>query len=412
MLSNYAEILRLPGAWKFSLAGFVLRMPMSLVGISTILLLKAEHGSYTLAGAVGAANIIGLSVGAPLLARLVDAHGQRRVMAPAFAVSSVALAGLVLAALAHAGYATLVVCALVSGATWGSPGALVRSRWSHVTTGPVQLNSAYSLEAAIDEFVFIVGPILATTLGTAIHPATGLVLSVVFLLVGGLGFLVQGGTEPPATPRPSGERRPNVLRNPVVIILALTYIGAGAMFSANDVSVVAFTAEHSAPQLAGLLLAFFAAGSFTAALVYGARTWSQPLWRLYAIGIVMLGLGVSTFLLAHSLLALGAIMWLTGLTIAPTMTNVNTIVSRIVPSSQLTEGLTWMTTAMNIGCSVGSALGGRAVDAGGAHGGFQTVVSFAWVMVALMVVGLPRLRRETTRAVSLPALPEVDPAGA
>ncbi|GAA2181088.1 MFS transporter [Brooklawnia cerclae] len=395
MLSNYAEILRLPGAWTFSLAGFILRIPMSLVGISTILLIKAMYGNYTTAGAVSAVSVIGVVVGAPILARLVDAHGQRRVMGPALTISTLALAGLVVTAVSHAPIPVLFIAAAVSGASWGSPGALVRSRWSLVATSPRQLNTAYALEAAIDEFVFIVGPILATTLGTAIHPASGLVLAIVCLTIGGVAFLGQRATEPPVVARVHGEKRPTVLLNPVVVVLALTYIGAGTMFGANDVAVVAFTEEHGAPQLAGLLLAFFALGSFTAALIYGARTWRQPLWKLFAIGVVLLALGASTFLLARSLVMLGIIMWITGLTIAPTMTNVNTIISKVVPRVQLTEGLTWMSTAMNLGASAGSFLGGRAIDAQGAHGGFLVVVVFAWVMAVLMLVGLPRLRRDT-----------------
>ena len=398
VLSTYVDVLRLPGAWRFCLAGFILRMPMSLVGISTILLIKATYGNYTLAGAVSAANIIGLSIGAPLLARLVDTRGQRTVMAPSLTLSALSMVSLVAAALAHAPQWALFALATLSGATWGSPGALVRARWSTVVTTQRQLTTAYAMEAAIDEFVFIVGPIMATLLGTMVHPATGLVLAVAFLSVGGVAFLGQGATEPPVIRREAGQPHPTVLSNPVVVGLALTYIGAGAMFGANDVSVVAFTEEHGAAALAGPLLAFFALGSFTAALVYGARSWRQPLWKLYAVGIVALALGASTFLLARGLVVLAVVMWITGLTIAPTMTNVNTIITKVVPPTQLTEGLTWMSTAMNIGTSIGAALGGRRVDAAGAHGGFLVVIVCAWVMVVLMVLGLPRLRRETTTA--------------
>ena len=407
MLSNYSVILRIPGAMRFSLAGFVLRMPMSLVGISIILLVKSVYGNYTLAGAVSAVNIIGLSIGAPLLARLVDARGQRAVMVPSLTVSSLSLAALLTSALLEAPPAFLFVFAAIAGATWGSPGALVRSRWSKVTSGQEQLTTAYAMEAAVDEFVFIVGPILATVLGTIIHPATGLVLALTFLVLGGIGFFTQTGSEPEPTPRQAGERRPTVLLNPVVIVLALTYIGAGTLFGANDVAVVAFTEEQGAPSMAGILLAVFAFGSFAAALIYGARTWKRPLWQLFAIGVIALALGASTFLLATSLWMLGVVMFITGLAIAPTMTNVNTIISRVVPKNQLTEGLTWMSTAMNIGVSLGAALSGRVVDAGGAHSGFLVVVIFAWVMVALMVVGLPRLRRDTTRAESQRHLPEL-----
>ena len=398
MLSTYADVLRIPGAWRFSASGLVMRMPMSLVGISTILAVQAEYGSYSLAGVVSGVYIIASCICAPLLARFVDTHGQRRIMAPAVAVSASAMAGLAVAITAHAPAWILCVLAGIAGATWGSPGSLVRSRWSQVVRSPKQLTTAYALEAALDEFCFIVGPILATVLGTVLHPVTGLVVAFLLFAGGTFGFLSQTATEPPARPRLHGDVRPAVLRNPVIIVLALTYVGAGTMFGANDVSVVAFTQEHGAPGLAGVLLAFFAAGSFTAALVYGSRTWSRPLWQLFAGGILLLALGVSTFLLARDLLTLGIVMWVTGLTIAPTMTNVNTIVARVVSPSQLTEGLTVTITAMNVGASLGSALGGRAIDAGGAHAGFLVVVTSAWLMVLLMLIGLPRLRRDTLRA--------------
>lgn len=395
--SPYLDILRLPGAWRFSLSGFVLRLPMSMVGISTILLVQATYGTYTLAGAVSATNIIALSFGAPVFARLVDAHGQRRIAVPAWALSVVSMSGLLVAAVVHAPIWIAFLCAAVSGATWGSPGALVRSRWATVVTSPRQMTTAYAFEAAMDEAVFIIGPILATTLGTFIHPGVGLAISAVALTVGGISFLSQRATEPAPTPRPAEGRPPRLLTNPVIVVLVLVNIGAGALFGANDLSVVAFTAEHGRPELAGVLMAAFALGSLTAALFYGARTWRQPLWFLFAAGILALAIGTSTFLLAHSIPVLALVMVVTGLAIAPTLANVNTIVTKIVPSSQLTEGLTWITTAMNVGTSVGSAIGGRAVDARGAHGGFLVVVVCAWVMTALMVVGLPRLRRDTTR---------------
>ena len=47
-----------------------------------------------------------------------------------------------------------------------------------------------------------------------------------------------------------------------------------------------------------------------------------------------------------------------------------------------------------------------------AHGGFAVVVVCAWVMVAIMVAGLPRLRRDTTQAATSSRLPaEVDATG-
>lgn len=407
MLANYAEVLTLPGAWRFSLAGAILRMPMSMVGISMILTVKAAYGNYTLAGLVVAVSIVGTSVCAPILARMVDRYGQRTVMLPSLVVCAVSLAVFSAASMWSAPVWVVFVASAVAGATWGAPGALVRSRWSTVVEEPRQLTAAYALEAAVDEFVFVVGPIVATTVGTALHPATGLILSIFFIAVGSLGFFSQMETEPPVVQVDRAQRAGTVITHPVVIGLALTYVGAGAMFGATDVAVVAFTEEHMQPALAGVLLGIFAFGSLVAALIYGARTWRQPLWKLFSVGIVALALGTSSFLLATNVWVLGLAMLITGLTIAPTMTNVNMIIAKVVPSGQLTEGLTWMSTAMNIGVSLGSMLSGRSVDVTGAEGGFWVVMAFAWVMVLLMVVGLPSLRRHTERAERPRHLPEV-----
>ena len=395
VLANYSDVLRLHGAWRFSLAGFILRLPMSLVGISTILLVKAEYGNYTLAGAVSAANMIALAVGAPILARLVDTRGQRAVMGPSFTISALSLVGLVVTALMTGPAVLLFLFAVVAGATWGAPGALVRSRWMKTVDNQRQLPTAYALEAAVDEFAFIIGPIMATMLGTLVSPASGLVLSIAFLTVGGFLFLSQTSSEPEPAARVKGERMPSVMLNPVVIVLALTYVGAGSMFGAIDVSVVAFTEFHGVAAFAGALLALFALGSLTAALIYGSRHWNQPLWKLFAVGVTLLALGVSALLTASNVWALGLILLVTGMTIAPTMTNVTMIITKVVPGAQLTEGLTWMSTAMNIGASLGAAAGGRAIDARGAHGGFLVAVAAACLMVFLMLSGLRRLRRDT-----------------
>ena len=132
MLGTYLDILRYRQAWKFSAAGLILRLPMSMVGLSTILLVRAEYGNYTLAGAVSAVNIIVMAVCAPILARRVDRYGQLRVMGPAWIISTVSMCALVAATLMHAPEWLLFIPAALAGATWGAPGALVRSRWTTI----------------------------------------------------------------------------------------------------------------------------------------------------------------------------------------------------------------------------------------------------------------------------------------
>ncbi|MCI6556283.1 MFS transporter [Schaalia hyovaginalis] len=394
MLSPYLEVLRINGSWRFSLAGLILRLPMSMIGISIILLIKASYGNYSLAGLVSALNIIATALCAPTIARYVDRLGQRRVMLPLLMIGIGANAAFLLSAIAHASPVLVAIFSIVAGAAWGAPGAFVRARWANaLKERPKDLTTAYAFESAIDELVYIVGPVLSTVLGTAFHPGVGFVLICLFLTLGGLWFFSQRSSEP--APRPGSEalRHRSVLRNPAVIVMVLTYIAMGSMFGANDVAVVEFAAALGAPSMSGVLLAFFSVGSLVAGLWYGSRTWTQPLWRLFAYGVILLAIGTSTYLLAHSLLVMAIVMTLTGIACAPTMTNVNTIIARVVDADRLTEGLTWVGTSLNIGLSLGSAAAGPAIDAGGAHGGYLVMVGAAWAMAVIMILGLPVLRR-------------------
>ena len=391
MLGTYLDILRVRQSWKFSAAGLVLRMPMSMVGLSTILMVRAEYGNYTLAGAVSAVNIIVMALCAPILARRVDRHGQLRVMGPAWTISVLSMSALVAAVFMHAPAWTLFIPAALAGATWGAPGALVRSRWSTILHKPGQLTTAYALESAVDEFVYIVGPVLSTVLGTAVHPATGLIISIASLAVGGILFLSRRDSEPAIIPHDPSAPRESV-------------IGMGMTFGAMEVSMVSFTEELGTPALGGILLALSSIGSLTAALVYGARTWRRPTWQLFVIGVIAMAIGMSFFPVAFNIWTMTAVILITGLTCAPTMTNVNVIIQKSVSPAKLTEGLTWMSTSINLGTSLGTAVAGPAIDTIGARGGLFTMSGSGWAMVLLMLIGLPALRRSTAHAPK-PTLP-------
>ena len=393
MLGTYLDILRYRQAWKFSAAGLILRLPMSMVGLSIILMVRAEYGNYTLAGAVSAVNIIVMAICAPILARQVDRHGQLHVMGPAWVIATLSMCGLVAAVFMHAPEWLLFIPAALAGATWGAPGALVRSRWTTILDKPGQLTTAYALESAVDEFVYIVGPVLSTVLGTALHPGTGLAISIIALAVGGTLFLSRRSSEPAIIPYDPNAPRESVIRKPVVLVMATTYIGMGTTFGAMEVSMVSFTEELGAPALGGILLALFSIGSLSAALVYGARTWRRPTWQLFVFGVILMAIGMSFFPVAFNIWTMAAVILITGLTCAPTMTNVNVIIQKSVSPAKLTEGLTWMSTSINLGTSLGTAIAGPAIDSIGARGGLLTMAGAGWAMVVLMLIGLPALRK-------------------
>src|ERR1700740_3400901 len=89
-LRPYADIFRIPGAWRFSAAGVIGRMPIAMYGLGTVLLISAVTGRYGVAGAVSAAGSVGYAFASPRIGRLTDTHGQRRVLRPMVTVFSVA----------------------------------------------------------------------------------------------------------------------------------------------------------------------------------------------------------------------------------------------------------------------------------------------------------------------------------
>src|ERR1700753_1815367 len=81
-LASYAEVFSIPRAWRFSVAGVIGRLPMSMYGLGTVLLISAGTGRYGLAGTVSAVSALGNACCAPQLGRLVDRLGQHRVLVP------------------------------------------------------------------------------------------------------------------------------------------------------------------------------------------------------------------------------------------------------------------------------------------------------------------------------------------
>ena len=436
MSSTYGRILRIPGAAAFSAAGLLARFPMSMTGISTILAVQSLYGSYSAAGAVSAANVVATAAGAPMLAKLVDEHGQSRVMLPALLISGTCLLGLIVAAGRQADLWLLVVLAALAGGLSGSMGSLVRSRWTAVVSRPEDVHTAFSLEAAFDEVAFIVGPVLATGLCTssALPVTSGWLATLALQVGGGAWFLSQRGSEPvpharrhagsadagapagpsrpptgPAEPGGSAGRAPGtgrhagggrsqhpqrpVLRHGAVLAVLVSFLFSGALFGANDVAAVAFATEAGRTSASGLVLAAWSIGSLTAALVYGSRSWRWPLWKHFLASTTGLAVGVSLLPFAPGLLALGALMAAAGTTIAPTVTTGNNIVQATVAPAQLTEGLAWISTALNVGVSLGSMAGGRAVDDAGSHGGYLVVAVCGWLSVAAALAGLRALRQ-------------------
>jgi MFS family permease len=382
-----------------------------MIGIGITLMVQGLYDSYQLAGIVTAVLSVTNAVGAPLVGRLIDRHGQRRIGLPLIATFAVSVSTLIALSVAHAPGWTLCCAAAVAGLSTFPIGSLSRSRWSHLLDRPQDVQTAFSIEAVLDDTAFMFGPSFATLLATSVAPIAGVVCAVVFLLAGGLLYLAQRATEPPVHGRrvsaenpsgvpalPSAEPRDNrtALFESGVPAVCVVFVTMGLFFGSNNITMVAVCELWGAKWAAGPILAGGSLASMAGALLYGARKWQSPLWKRFVVCLLIQAAASSMFLFAGSFPVLILINFCSGIAVSPSFINGNALIERIVPPHKLTEGLTWIGTGCGVGMAAGSAVAGSFIDTWGARSGYWIVATAAISGMATALLSAPTLRRRTT----------------
>ena len=394
-LQPYADIFRIPGTWRFSVAGVIGRMPMSMFGLGTVLLISAATGKYGVAGAVSAVGSLGYALSAPRIARMVDSLGQRRVLLPLLTVFTVASAVLIVSVELGAPTWAFFVFGAIAGMTIPSLGTLVRARWSVLLAGSPRLHTAFSFESVADELCFVVGPAAVTLLATEVFPAAGVGVAVLLCLGGTLWFAAQRRTEPgvaPAAGPVSTTRQAAGAAAPGLVVLAPVYLLLGAMFVSVDLSTVSFAQHFGHKPLAGLILGTYALGSATGGLWYGSRQWRAPVENRFAVTLVLTVLGVATFWTQPNLVTLTCGIYLCGLTIAPTLIAGFSLIEAQARPGRRTEAMSWLSSGIGVGLALGSSAVGFILDAHGPRVGYAFAASCGVAAAATCLLGLRRLR--------------------
>jgi predicted MFS family arabinose efflux permease len=258
-----------------------------------------------------------------------------------------------------------------------------------VLGGGPGLPTAFALESVVDEMVYIVGPILVTTLATLVDPVLGVAAAALAGSVGSLAFAAQRRTEPPAQPHDHREGlRP---RMPWRTVLPVSVVCAalGILFGAAEVTTVAFADEHGHKGWSGGLLALWALGSLLAGLITGTITWRRPTSFRVRAGAVGMACAMVPLSFIGSIPLMGAFLLIGGFAIAPTMVATITLVQESVPPSRLNEGMAILQTGIVAGVAPGAALSGAVVDASGASPAYLVSLA-AGVVAALAALTLPR----------------------
>lgn len=374
--------MRSPGLARLLISQLVARFPSGMLSLAVLMHVEQQHHDWTSAGAVLACISIGQGIAGPFTSRLMGKLGMFNVLAVSTIVCA---ASVVVLALVPMPVLLLAVVGTIAGLSTPPIQPAVRTIYPKVVTSS-QLNSLFSVDASAQEMIWVLGPLVATTLSMQVSPALAVIVAAAFMLGGGAWFVSAPEVRQVRIP-PSRKRLGRVLKNRVVIlatVVGFLLVGACAALEAGIVAIYRTGGEgHSSSLEAGIILAVFAAASLVGGLLLGHRA-IRP-WSL-ALRCFVMFLGIAAAALWLNFWWLCAALFIAGLGMAPAIATLFTITSSSVKFSDTAEAYGWMGTGQLIGAALGSAVAGIAMDATGPIGAIVTGAALSLLSAVVPLV--------------------------
>lgn len=399
MISTYQTLFSYKGTTSFTLAGMMARLPLPMMGIGIIMMISQITGSYALAGAISASFVFTYAVLSPQISRLVDNYGQSRILPLFTLISVIGIGGMLLATWLQWHISLLFIFAVLIG-FMPCISAMVRARWTAIYKEDGRLQTAYSLESVFDEVTFILGPPISVTLSVAFFPQAGLLMAAIFLIIGVLLLVSQRDTEPAITSISSEltlYKTQSVFRFSLVKILTVIMIFMGVIVGTIDIFSVAFANIQGMPIGASLVLSAYAISSCFAGLFYGTLKLSTPLHRLLCLGGIATFLTILPLVFVGSIYSLSFVVLISGIFFAPMIIVTMSLIEKIVPENQLTEGMTWLLSGLNVGTAIGATLTGQLVDYSGVQSGVWVAIGASTLVMLIAFIGFKRINNHNSK---------------
>ncbi|TMQ91075.1 MFS transporter [Actinomadura soli] len=398
-MRGYVLFLRRPYAGRLLGATLLGRLPNGMGMLAVVLHVRDDDGSYPLAGTLAAILGLAMAAGQPVLGRAMDRFGQPRVLLPA-ACASAAGFGL-LAGIGAGPLPAAVTAVVVAGFATPPLEAGLRALWPDVLDGPEQVDAAYALDAAAQELLFTLGPLLVVA-AAVVNTETALLLTGALGIAGTLIVALSGPSRRwTGEPRASDWAGP--LRSPGLRILLLSLACAGIALGVYAVAVVAYAERQGSDIASGLLLACMAGGALTGGIVYGARRWAGAPHRRLRWLLAALAVWYVPLVLAPGLVAMSVLAFASGVFLAPVLACSFTLVDRLAPSGTVTEAFAWVVAAVGAGSSAGSFAAGLGQDLAGVPGAFAGAGAGGVLALACCLLGGRTLRPHAAPVVAAKA---------
>ncbi len=361
-VARYRELFANPYAGALLGWSIVARLPTGMAALALVLLVRATGAGYGEAGLVAAAYGVAVAVGAPYGGRQIDRRGAYRVLRVRMVLYSALLAAVALLGELDAPIAVIALVAAATGLTTAPVSSVLRSIWPTVA-GEDGAKTAYALDAALQEVIFVGGPLLVALLAT-IDPAAAVAGASAIALVGTFAYARLPPIRAAGPAEDSHRSRLGALSSVGVRTLTLVSLCLGLGFGSVEIAVPAFAEIQGNRALAGVALAGFSLGSLAGGLVAALRP-SRDERRRIVLGLCALVLLMLLPLLAGSMVTMTLLLFAAGLPIAPVAAAMYGQIGEVAAAGSVAEAFSWFGTSISIGIAGGSVAGGWLIDASG-----------------------------------------------
>ncbi|QFZ24860.1 MFS transporter [Saccharothrix syringae] len=357
-------------------------------------LIAGWTGSYAVAGVVGAALTLGMGVAGPLRGRAADRSPARRLLLVTSCGYGVGIAvlGLLPAVLPASAWAPAVVVAFLTGLSTPPVTAMSRASFPRLATGAAR-QAVFTVEASLQEVLYIVGPALAATVVAVWHPRAALWLCGALAVLGAIGFgaaLRRAGLDEPVAREAGAGERTTLMANAPLVLALLSALCMVASLVSIDMVIVAWARDLGTPALAGVLAAVWGVGSTVGGLIAGGLAGRAHYARrvlLLALGVAPLVLVLPPVLEPSPAWLIGLVLGIGGMAIAPAIAAGNQRISELAPDERKAEAFGWMSTFTTAGSALALPLAGSLLDHVGpaAAAGASTAAALLGALLATRV---------------------------
>ncbi len=399
-MPTYSVVLKKPGVIRVIGSQLLARFAFGMMSLGFVFHIQNVYHSYALAGVALGFETVGAAVAGPILSRNIGRLGVRRLIWVTTIVTCLMLLTIGLVQVHPA-----LLCLVALGVGLSSPPiqAAVRAIYPTLVTRK-ERQALFSLDATLQELIWIIGPVLATFVAASISPMAVILMMVVVQLVGSGLFLanpeVGNGHFPPSSGRLGG-----VLKKPIVLWLMTIGTLLIGSFSGVEVGTVGALDRGTA----GLVISVFSIGSIIGGFAIGPRA-KNARALVWFTSLILVGYVLAN-LMPTNPWWLGLCWFISGLGIAPALGLISHSLSLVLTAAESAEAFGWIMTGQLMGYSAGAALAGIAIDTIGNTSAIWLATIFEVLTVIACILALPympSLHHVPTQGIQIITEPEED----